>query len=327
MKVVLVNKTDNLGHHGCTLVNRQIDILAQGAGMEIVAKLPLRSNWDAEVPQHFDAVIVNGEGTLHSTSEGARAIMQVPQWAAKRGSSAHLINSVYQNNSDDLSARLAGFSTIAVRDRKSAAEIARHGVHCEVVPDLSLTWQPKPARGEGRVVVNGSTIEAVRRELFALSGRDRIYLPMMARPAAGKRRRAYGAKKLLAFFRPPGLTRARRRNAIDDFDEFVEFLGKEVSGIITGRFHMLTIALCLEIPVVAVASNTHKIEALLEDLGMLDRLADTPAEAAAKIKPFSEEERDRIRKYRAEARGRAEELFDHISQDNNIRTSRKLSAS
>jgi hypothetical protein len=312
MKVVLINKTDNLGHHGCTLVNCQIDVLAQEAGMEIVAKLPLRSNWDAEVPQHFDAVIVNGEGTLHSTSDGARAIMDVPKWAAKRGSPAHLINSVYQNNSNDLGARLAGFSTITVRDRKSAAETARHGVHCEVVPDLSLTWQPKPARGEGRVVVNGSTIEAVRRELFALSGEHRPYLPMTARPAAGKRRRAYGAKRLLALFRPPGLARARRRNAIDEFDEFVEFLSNKVSGIITGRFHMVTIALCLEIPVVAVVSNTHKIEALFEELNMLDRLADSPAESAEKLKPFSEEERDRIRSFRAETRDKSERLFLNI---------------
>jgi hypothetical protein len=71
MRAVLINNTDSQGHHGCTLVNRQIDALANEFGIQIVAKLPLNSDWDALAPKQFDTVIVNGEGTLHSSKKGA----------------------------------------------------------------------------------------------------------------------------------------------------------------------------------------------------------------------------------------------------------------
>ncbi|RIA56326.1 polysaccharide pyruvyl transferase family protein [Dichotomicrobium thermohalophilum] len=314
MQAVLINRTDDIGHHGCTLVNRQLDALARNAGIEIVAKLPLHADWDALAPDRFDAVIVNGEGTLHSSNRGARRIAEIPAWAARRGVPAHLINSVYQNNNDTIAAQVARFATIAVRDTRSAAEMSRHGIDPRVVPDLSLTWQVEPAHLTGdKIIINGSVSKTARGRLYALSGRDRPYVPITSRPPRDKdAQRFYDAKRALAMIRPPGVKRAHLRNSIATFDEFVSCLRAHASGIVTGRFHMVTIALCLEIPVMAVPSNTHKIEALLEHLDMPGRLAEHPRDALRMLRSYTTAEIERIRALRREARTNADRLFQEI---------------
>lgn len=317
MKAVLVNKTDDLGHHGCTLVNRQIELLAANAGISIVAKFPIASDWDALAPEEFDVVIVNGEGTLHSSSKGAERIAQVPEWAARRGKPAFLINTVYQNNSPQIAREIAKFQRVFVRDERSAMEAANDGIDCSVVPDLSLTWETPPARGEGNPIVNGSTMKPMRRKLYALSSARMPYLPILAAPIGrGDRSGSFRMKRLAALAAMPGLWRARNRNAIPDFDAFIAHLRTNVSGIITGRFHMATIALCLEIPVVAVASNTHKMEALFEALGMQDRLV--PASQIKKapdlLAPYRSHEIVAIRDMRRLAKAEAKNCFSIIAQ-------------
>lgn len=314
MKVVLINKTDTLGHHGCTLVNLQIDRLAHDAGIEIIAKLPLKSDWDALAPDDFDAVIVNGEGTLHSSRNGAQRIAEVPAWSERRGVPAHLINSVYQDNSTQISSDIARFATVSARDYKSAAELKCAGIQASIVPDLSLTWETEPSPARGKTIINGSVVKAVRRELYALSTPERPYLPITARPISGKRRRTYEMNRTLAMFRAPGVERTRLRNAIPTFDRFISHLRENASGIITGRFHMVTIALCLEIPVVGIPSNTHKIEALFDELQMPDRVAVLPSDALYRLEPYEEEEIFCIRSYRQDAIRKAKAMFRNIAR-------------
>jgi hypothetical protein len=312
VKAVLINKTDDLGHHGCTLVNRQIDNLARGAGIEVVAKLPLHSDWNVLAPAAFDAVIVNGEGTLHSNSQGARRIAEIPAWAEGRGAPAHLINSVYQGNSPAITEAVARFHTICVRDQMSAAELADAGIVASVIPDLSLTWQVEPASLSGKPHVNGSTIKETRNSLHALANRELPYLPILAQPPRESSRLSkYRIKRLVSYIAPFALW--RHRHAIPDFDVFTDYLRHHVSGIITGRFHMMTMALCLEIPVVAVSSNTRKMEALFEEIGLEQRLASSVQNTPQLLKPYSSDDLKKIRLFRQRAVTRAREHFSLIA--------------
>jgi hypothetical protein len=315
MKAVLINKTDVAGHHGCTLVNRQIDALAKEAGITIVANLPLNSDWDGLAPKKFDTIIVNGEGTLHSSKDGARRIAEVPAWANRRGVSAHLINSVYQNNGSEIIQGISRFQSITVRDQKSARELQGSGVECRIIPDLSLTWKVQAPQKRGKsIIVNGSVIESVRRDLYALSNRTHPYLPIKAAPPCSRRKRIYELRRTLTFFHPPSVKRARYRNAIPTFESFVSYLRKHAAGIITGRFHMCTIALCLEIPVVAVPSNTHKIEALFDEIEMPERALDPENVALQHPHEYTSDEISRIRDYRQMTTGKSNELFAFIAQ-------------
>ena len=315
MKAILLKTTDDSGHHGCTLVNRQIRLLAGEAGIDIVARLPLYSDWDARAPDDFDAVIVNGEGTLHSANKGARRTAAIADWAAGRSRPAYLINTVYQNNSAEIAEQVRRFTSVYTRDPKSASELSAIGVSAKVVPDLSLSWQTEPAGERGRTIINGSTIAKVRESLYRASGPDRPYLPILSEPPRGSDRRSkFLLKRWISLFAPPGLWRARYRNAIPAFDDFAAYLKSEASGVVTGRFHMAAISLCLEIPVLALPSMTHKIEALFEEAGIADRiLTDGTDLKAIDPPPFTDAELESIRAFRAGALAAARACFSEIA--------------
>ena len=71
MRAVLINTTDEIGHHGCTLVNRQIDHYARLVGIDFVERLSLNQNWNTV--RDFDIALVNGEGSLHGSSKAPNA--------------------------------------------------------------------------------------------------------------------------------------------------------------------------------------------------------------------------------------------------------------
>jgi hypothetical protein len=282
MKAVLINTTFLFGHHGCTLVNRQLDLLASEAGIDICAKLPLQSDWQKLAPADFDLVLVNGEGALHHDSKAARRLAEVPLWARERSRPAFLINSVYQGNGPKIAAGVARFDAVFARDELSREALTKAGIAATVVPDLTLTWEPTITRGSGRVVVITDspvrdTNAHLHRAALAIGAR---YLPLKARPphpavkahAAASRRWRYAAKRFAAHVAPPGLWRDRWCRLIPGFDDYIAWLAENAGLVISGRFHGVCIALDLGIPVLGVPSNTWKIEALLAGAGLEHRL-------------------------------------------------------
>src|SRR5215510_1742761 len=142
MKAVLINTTFQLGHHGCTLVDRQLDLLTAEAGLDVCVKLPLHADWQKLAPADFDLVLVNGEGALHHDSKAARRLAEVPLWARERGRPAFLINSVYEANGPEIAAGVARFDAVFARDELSRGALTEAGIAATVVPDLALTWEP-----------------------------------------------------------------------------------------------------------------------------------------------------------------------------------------
>lgn len=315
MRAVLINTTDELGHHGCTLVNRQIDYYTKLHGINIVERLSLNQNWN-NVPD-FDIALVNGEGSLHSSSKAARRIAQVPEWAHKRKKKAVLINSIYQSNDETIDRAIKKFEYVAVRDRYSQEELRKLGVDAFFVPDLTLTWDIKPAQIGDNILYNGSTRKQMRQQLYQSAKRHNVcYLPILARPIGNRSRLVkFYLKQLFSYIAPTGLWHARNRNAIANLDDFVDSLRNSTKGIVSGRFHMITMAVCLEIPFLALSSNTYKIEALLNDLGLDNRLIDRDYLEKKNVitpKPFSQSELDNIRNYRDMTKRLSEDCFKTI---------------
>ncbi len=292
LKSILFNPTSAMGHHGCTLVARQLEHVASAAGIEIAARIPLEADWDVLAPSQFDLVLVNGEGTLHSNAKGARRIAAIPAWSQKRNVPSFLINTIYEGNGPEIDEAMRGFVGIYTRDRESALALSNVGIDATTTGDLSLTWQPPLGfRDEAdQTFVIGSTLASVRSDLYRLS-RDigARYVPILARPAANvtggnaKRLRKYIAKKAASVVAPPGPWRARWRSAVPDFDDFVALLQSRAKLIVTGRFHGACIAMALGIPVIGVASNTHKMQSLFADVGLSHRLFATVGEARAAL--------------------------------------------
>ncbi len=336
MKAVLINTSFQLGHHGCTLVDRQLDILAAGAGLDMVAKLPLHSDWQRLAPANFDVVIVNGEGALHHDSKAARRIAEVPEWAQARRRPAFLVNSVYEANGPEIAAGVARYDGVFARDELSREALAEAGIAATVVPDLTLSWEPPLTRGKGRqVVVTDSTVQGTNARLHTMA---RVigarYLPLMARPpqpivkahADAPRWWRYAAKRLLAHMAPPGLWRDRWRGLIPDFDDYIAWMAENAGLVVAGRFHGICIALDLGIPVLGVASNTWKIEAVLAGAGLEHRLVSSLEELQRRliregIEPFqyTDAEFERIGAFRERARTGARAMFQSIREAAHVR--------
>lgn len=329
MRAVLINTTHQNGHHGCTLVNRQLDLLASAAGVEIVAKLPAHVDWSQLAPSDFDLVLVNGEGCLHHDSTASKQLATVPGWAHARNKPAVLINSVYQSNSDSIAQAVAKYDLIFVRDMLSQKELAKAGIPARCVPDLTLTWTPAVNGCFGHdIIVTDSTFRSTTKQLYRLARRLRArFLPMIALPPeipdAPDRNRPtrsrYETKLLASRIAPPGIWRARYRNHIAEFDDFVAILSQSAGLIIAGRFHALCMALVLEIPMVALRSSTWKTEALLDAAGLQHRLVSDLDELGQRLasdgtEPFlyASDEIARIRALRAQTLADAEAMFAQL---------------
>ena len=129
MKVVIYNDTSRAFgrvHFGCQLVMESLyDLLAD---FDIIGSVSLddarTGNVDKSLLTRADLIIANGEGSYHHDNrpDFARLAKSYP---------VALINTVYQDNTDDLSC----FKYIAARESKSRDEIEKQ-VPCDLVPDV-----------------------------------------------------------------------------------------------------------------------------------------------------------------------------------------------
>jgi polysaccharide pyruvyl transferase WcaK-like protein len=168
---------------------------------------------------------------------------------------------VWQDNDASMGALLEGFDLVAVRESRSLREVRKWRADAILAPDvLFAAWDAGDPTavtpGEDVAVIDGVGDGAARslhdfaefhRWPFYLMGR--LHVPaLMERPGAGYEVRGNAFPRIL-------------RSARD-------IAG--LRGCVSGRFHGLVAALVMGVPVAALASNTHKIEGLLEDLELAD---------------------------------------------------------
>lgn len=82
--------------------------------------------------------------------------------------------------------------------------------------------------------------------------------------------------------------------------------------LISGRFHVICIAIINETPFIALPSNTHKTIGLLEDIGLSDRYFQTlPSVTIIQdLARLSRYEIDLIRKYKLSSHNKITKMFD-----------------
>lgn len=342
LQAILFNDTSYDDHHGCQLVIRQIRALAAEAGIHIAHASPVRHDWskDAFLIERIaqaDLCIVNGEGTMHDDAPAAMMLGALARHCSKLGIPCVLINSVWQNNRQ-LIEFASEFSQIYVRDPLSRAELALSGIAAEVVPDLTLTFRPEILRtGRRGLVLNGSVLKPIQQELWRtlkeLPGDQEVrYLSIRTVPPlrAGNERRYFFKSlkanskmwrhKLSSRLAHPdaspskGLGRLRWRYSVQSTAEFLNTISA-AEGVITGRFHMVTLCMITGTPFMALGSNTHKIEGLLEQAGLADRLCVNYAEGVGRLSslPYSDEERQRLEEFLAGSLVAARRMFAGIA--------------
>jgi len=281
--VVILGDMRDLHHHGCEAVMAQMH-----SGLAQVGLMPTRVlpglEWKSAAQDCGEAglVVINGEGALHDSQPVIRELLELAELRRNAGRPTALINFSWFRNDGALTKRLAAFDLVAVRDPQSRAELDAHGVGCHLVPDLAiaqaLQWRAQHAAPPtAGFMVSDSTKPELTRELrrFAEAQQWR-YLPVLARPVEQRpgaksrkiHRRCQWARWLGPF---AGVVLSPRYHAhlvgLPTLDEYCAAVAG-ARGVVTGRFHTVCLALGLEVPLLAIASNTPKIESLLTAAGL-----------------------------------------------------------
>lgn len=343
INALLFNDTSYEKHHGSQLVVRQIYALAKDAGISISRACPMRHDWrkneqlKADI-RRAELCLINGEGTLHDDAPQALMLGELASYCRQHGVPCFLINSVWQRN-EQLLAHAGDFAGIYLRDEFSQRELAAQGVTCKVVPDLTLSYSHQPAAGEQRAgylvsdsVFSTRTLEAWT-EVCRASRADIGFLSIKNLPViqAGKGFPDYCIKSiaklvqssrelLQSYFRhypaalPAGrIGMLRWRYSAVGLTRFLKRLSA-ASGVVTGRFHCVTLCLVTRTPFYAIGSNTHKIQALLVEAGLPGRIQESYAAALAAREDmaFSAVERQHLETFLLDCQRRAKNMFAEI---------------
>lgn len=304
----LVNDTSVSGHPGCVTVMSVIKDSLEARGITVSGRWPMGAEpqFGLELSpalRQAHVVVVNGEGTLHNTAArpGARRLLHaIKRIRGATSAPIFLINATIENlRSRDFSV-LQHCERLFLRDTRSCRYAEANGLSAVIASDLCFSARLGPAmKGEGKVVTDSTLPEVsrlLRRQAIVY---EATFLPM-------QRSRF---KSMMRWTVTPG---AHERSAIRYFSSIAA-----AQSVVTGRFHAAVFSLMSETPFLAVRSNTAKIESLLlEALGTPERLIQTGdlQRQTLLVPPLSNDEINRIRRYRRDAIARANKMFDHIAQ-------------
>lgn len=244
MRVFLANDGAEEAHVGCRAVSQALNARIRNEGGEVVARHLIGEGRNVEwvmgalqSVRTADAVIVNGEGTIHHGRGGH--LIGLLALAQALGKYTALVNAVLQDLPETFAKTLRKLDVLHVREPRSAAVARAMGAEAEIVPDLCIeaSWAETGTRNfQGGTVVGDAhprawePVETLRR-LPDEWGR----FPLATQSSAKNWWRARGSLGTAGCY-------------------------------VTGRHHGVYLALLAGIPVVPMSSNSHKVEGLCEML-------------------------------------------------------------
>jgi len=337
--IVVANDVGMAKHHGSKMVTaRLVDELSARGFLAVT--IPAGENWrdhTAFIDRAW-AVVVNGEGTLHHSAPAAQQLLALAPYCQSRSIPVFLVNSIWQDNSSMMAQQAKSFTAVFVRESTSQKQLADAGVSSEVVPDLVIGWKAAENQRVARngVVMTDSVVLADTGQLAKaaqatgavfttleplepepLDYTDVAFVRLRAEVTRsikhlwrGVLRHAYRARGAL-------LAKVRRWRgqqvefSLDDF--FTALRHSEL--LITGRFHAVCMAMVTGTPFLAPSSNSHKIEAMLEDAGLSHRVISSSVVREAVLMPptWTDSEAEAVARYVGQATRAQKNMFDTIA--------------
>ncbi len=258
MKVAIYNDTSYY-HAGCKAVMSYLRQTLEHEGHEIVASARRMTLDDPNFKEfctgHFDAVVLNGEGSLHHDRPGAILLTDAISILLDKGKKVYVVNALWQEMASidpSLVERLEG---VQVREGLSADEFENQfGQRPPVYLDFSFfsdvtTTPPAIDFRDG-----------VARTDFLWPDYNNFVSPTMGP---------------LARFQDLPMHHL-------GWDECVASL-KTARLLVTGRHHAVLAALKSRTPFVALSGNSHKIEGVMRDAAFSVPVATTPIELQSLI--------------------------------------------
>ena len=314
---VLLNDTPRLEtyrHIGCNHVYTSIQDAMSKRGFRFLYSLNGSDEYDESriVP---DIVLINGEGSFHHDSCRAADMMQLALNYKARGARIALINTLWESNSESHAAPLSEFDLVSTRDGRSQQQLQQLNIEARRTADLSLLqWFPDSHPFSGnQLLITDSIIYDRARNLFDASlflGGDYFLLD----------------HRQITQFNRDGCFAAAPPWSVSPNLLTHNCQVEQAEMVVAGRFHVAVARVALGRPFVFVKSNTEKISALLEDIGISPAVLDVTQEVdgldwqglAIRIEDaqnrFQQDHLPSIQKYIAKSKSSYEELFDEIAR-------------
>jgi polysaccharide pyruvyl transferase WcaK-like protein len=330
-RAVLLNDTAFAAHHGCRRVGAAIRHGLAKHGIVITASTLAGAVWDEDPDmlhalKAADLVVVNGEGTIHHGAEAGARLLRLLDHPVRQGRPVAFLNMLWQDNPAEWARQLTRADLVSVRDRRSQQVLGEAGIEAVFAPDFSF-YLPVPERGQerhaARVAFGDSVSKSVSKELhdaYKAAAIPKCYLPIRA--SVRHEPASHRASLKHRFDNLRHDVKARLRRALDggemtapDADSYLSALGT-CAFHITGRYHAVCFSISTATPFHAVASNSHKIEALLDDVGLdPGRIRGAVQDATGSPPtPFSSRESESIAAWNATARSRIDGVFSAAAE-------------
>ena len=270
-KVAIFNDTTPTNHYGCLMVMSNLRQLLQQENIEVSWTWPVSKDWRKHKTallgyEKVDAIIVNGEGTIHHGPRRwqAQALVDVAEFAHQElDVPVFLINSTLYANEASLNQKLKTFDAIYVRDRASHEELNNIGIKNSFVPDMTFALSSGLQHKHEKplcVVDSVMQTDVPILKKFSKSHNADYCSMIVARPSnysPWKKTRRFILETWKWFFK-------ERHRSLDPKD-FEKHLG-DYQLVVTGRYHTVTMCLKNRVPFIALESNTPKISFLLQEV-------------------------------------------------------------
>ena len=252
-------------------------------------------------------VVLNGEGTLNNDRPRALMLLNAARDLHARGIPTVLVNTIWQENSDDTLALLDHFDLITARENKSHAQILRRRPDALLVPDLLLSADMDVAVNSGTGI--GVVDSSAREKSLALMR----YAATQGHPFYAMERRLVNKPHLV---RKMGLdAKAIQTPMIGDIFNHHSW--------VVGRFHFAMALLVHGIPFAAQPTQVHKMQAMLHDAdftGCLlpDDWGDLPTDAMqmavqSALDSWDQAALERAQDYVKSAQAKSNDMFAKIA--------------
>lgn len=272
IKIAIINDTRITSHYGCMLVMENLLALLGKNNVEVIWTWDVSVDWRNHKNKilrkpKVDAIIVNGEGTIHHSKDRkfAKALVEFAAFSNQvLKTPSYLINATLYKNDAREYEKLKAYRAIYVRDKGSLAELESFNLEGKYVPDLTFAANSTKYLAETATktaVVIDSAIKEDNPVLKAFAEKNNFPFKSMI----------VARRKNAKFIRSP---RPYIKNIIkylaSDWkistapSAYIQYL-RNHRLVITGRYHTVSMCLKNNIPFIAIDSNTPKIRYLLKD--------------------------------------------------------------
>lgn len=332
-KAVILNDTSYESHHGCETVVKNIKELLLKNGIKTIDTNPVGKNWEKnksllENLSKVDIVIVNGEGTLHHAQTRAKELVTIGKYVKEKyNKPIVLINATYQDNGEEIADYMKYFDLIYVRETLSKNDLERYSIKSFVVPDMTFYSKYDTSRKiiSNKIGVTDSVYLDLSEELYKTSLKKGYnYLPALT----DMKLRINNIENVLRFIKYVVYKAIKRVlnlfgyklnhqsirtfYYINGYENYIKQIAN-LNFLIVARYHSLCFALKTNTPFVAIKSNSHKIEGMLEDMGIGQERIKSKQEIENVINSiFTNNELEKINNYVNLAPQRIEKMFEDI---------------